>query len=153
MKVIIQRVTKACVNINNLEKRSIEKGFVVLVGITHNDIKDDADFLAKKCCGLRVFEDENEKLNVSLKDAGGSLLIVSNFTLYGECEKGFRPSFTNAAAPDTAKPLYEYFISACRNLGVNVCTGEFGADMQIEMTADGPITIEIESCKAKKTEK
>lgn len=148
MKVIIQRVTNATVTIDNSETKSIGKGFVVLIGITHTDTEADADFLAKKCCMMRIFEDENQKLNVSLKDAGGSVLIVSNFTLYGDCIKGNRPSFAAAARGDTAKPLYDYFVNACKSYGVNVCTGKFGADMQISLTNDGPVTLVIESNKS-----
>ncbi len=145
MKVVIQRVLKSKITINSEIERSIEKGFFVLLGITHGDTEADADFLAEKCCGLRIFEDENEKMNVSLKEAGGQLMIVSNFTLYGNCQKGKRPSFTEAAHPSEAMPLYEYFIEKCKSFDVVVQTGEFGADMQIEPICDGPITIEIES--------
>ena len=145
MKVIIQRILKSKITINSEIERSIGKGFLVLLGITHGDTKADADFLAEKCCGLRIFEDENEKMNVSLKEAGGQLMIVSNFTLYGNCQKGKRPSFTEAAHPSEAKPLYEYFVEKCKSFGVVVQTGEFGADMRIEPVCDGPITIEIES--------
>ncbi len=147
MKVIIQRVLEATIDINSEITRSIGKGFVVLVGITHDDTTKDADFLAEKCCGLRIFEDEEGKMNVSLKDAGGELMIVSNFTLYGNCRKGKRPNFTEAAGPDKAIPLYEYFIEKCKSYGVSVVTGEFGADMKIALVNDGPVTIEIESPK------
>lgn len=146
MKVIIQRVTEAKITIDSSIERSIGKGFVVLLGITHGDTGADADFLAEKCCGLRIFEDDDGKMNVSLKDVGGELLIVSNFTLYGDCRKGKRPSFTEAAAPAEAMPLYEYFVEKCKSYDVNVQTGEFGADMQINLINDGPITLEIESC-------
>lgn len=148
MKVIIQRVTNAKITIDNSSTKSIKTGFVVLIGITHTDTKSDAEFLAKKCCMMRVFEDENQKLNLSLKDVGGSLMIVSNFTLYADCIKGNRPSFTDAAKPDVANPLYEHFINECKNYGVDVCCGKFGADMQITLTNDGPVTLVIESNKS-----
>ena len=151
MKIVIQRVLKSEVTINGTEKRKIGKGFLLLVGITDSDTKKDAEFLAEKCCGLRVFEDDDGKMNVSLKDAGGELMIVSNFTLYADCRKGKRPSFTDAARPEYSAPLYEYFVKKCKEYGINVQTGEFGADMQIDMVCDGPITlvIECEDGKAK----
>lgn len=144
MKAVIQRVLKSEVTINGVEKRKIGKGFLILIGITDSDTKKDAEVLAEKCCGLRVFEDDDGKMNVSLKDAGGELMIVSNFTLYADCRKGKRPSFTNAARPEYAVPLYEYFITKCKEYGINVQTGEFGADMQIDMVCDGPITLILE---------
>lgn len=149
MKVIIQRVLKSKITIDGKEEREIGKGFLVLVGITDSDTNADADFLAEKCTGLRVFEDEEGKMNVSLKDVGGELMIVSNFTLYGDCRKGKRPSFTSAARPETATLIYEYFIQKCKSFGVGVKTGEFGADMMIEPVLDGPITLVIESRNGK----
>ena len=145
MKVIIQRVTKACVNINNSEKRSIEKGFVVLVGITHTDIKDDADFLAKKCCGLRVFEDENEKMNLSLKDVGGELLVVSQFTLYGNLKEGNRPSYCTSMPADEARNLFEYFKGKLLEKWPQAQFGIFQADMLVSFTNVGPSTFILDS--------
>lgn len=147
MKLVIQRVTAGAVTINGAETRIIGRGFVVLVGITEGDTADDAAYLADKCVGLRVFTDEADKMNLALKDVGGELLIISQFTLYGDCKKGKRPNFMKAAKPDIAIPIYECFIDACRAQGVPVQTGEFGADMQVTIHNDGPVTILMDTAE------
>lgn len=144
MRVLIQRVKNASVTIDGKEISKINKGFLVFVGITHTDTEKEADYLVKKVTNLRVFEDENGKMNLSLKDVDGKLLVVSQFTLYGNCENGNRPSFTEAAKPDIANPLYEYFCSKCEQTGIEVQKGIFGADMKISLLNDGPVTIMIE---------
>ena len=149
MKVVIQRVKNASVTINENINGKINKGFLVLLGITSSDTLQDADFLIKKVCNLRVFTDENDKMNLSLKDVNGSLLIISQFTLYGDCSHGNRPSFIEAAKPEIAIPLYEYFISECKKQISTVETGIFGADMKVELLNDGPVTIIIDSKEKK----
>lgn len=144
MKLVIQRVKNASVKVDNKVVGEIEKGFLVLVGIKVGDTKQQADYLVKKVCNLRVFEDENGKMNLSLKDVGGKLLIVSQFTLYGDCNDGNRPSFIEAARPDEAIPLYEYFCEECDKNGIEVQRGIFGADMKVELLNDGPVTIIME---------
>lgn len=144
MKIVIQRVQEADVKIDNKVVGNINKGFLVLLGITHEDNKENADYLVKKLCNLRVFEDENEKMNLSIKDVKGEMLIVSQFTLYADCIKGNRPSFTNAAKPEIANGLYEYFCEKCKENGINVQKGVFGADMKVSLVNDGPVTIIIE---------
>ena len=144
MKLVIQRVSEAKVEIKNKIVGKIEKGFLVLFGAREGDTKEQADFLAQKLCNLRVFEDENGKMNLSIKDIDGELLIVSQFTLYADCQKGNRPSFVNAGKPEIANELYEYFIKKCRNLVKNVEKGVFGADMQVSLLNDGPVTIILE---------
>ena len=144
MKALVQRVIQASVTVDGKEISTIEKGFLVLIGITHTDTEKEADYLVKKVTNLRVFEDENGKMNLSLKDVGGRLLIVSQFTLYGNCESGNRPSFTEAAKPDIANPLYEYFCSKCEKEGIEVQRGIFGADMKVSLINDGPVTIFLE---------
>lgn len=123
---------------------AIDKGFLILLGIHKNDTEKEAVWMADRICGMRIFEDENGKMNVSPSDAKASFLIVSQFTLYADC-KSRRPGFTEAARPDTAIPLYEMVINECRNAGFMVETGEFGADMQVESVNDGPVTIVIDS--------
>ena len=144
MKFIIQRVSKAQVKVQNKTVGKIEKGFMVLIGITHQDTKQTADYLVNKLINLRVFQDKNDKMNLSLKDINGSLLLVSQFTLYANCQSGNRPSFTEAAKPEVANKLYEYIITKCKQEIPNVQTGVFGADMQIDLTNDGPVTIILE---------
>lgn len=117
---------------------------MVLLGVTHEDTKEQADYLVKKLVNLRIFEDENGKMNLSVKDINGKLLIVSQFTLYADTTSGNRPSFTNAAKPDIANELYEYFKEECAKTGIEVQSGEFGADMKVELLNDGPVTIIIE---------
>lgn len=144
MKLVIQRVKNAKVDVGGKTVGEIGKGFLVLIGVTHTDTKQTADYLVKKLCNLRIFEDENEKMNLSLKDVGGELLIVSQFTLYADCTEGNRPSFVNAAKPDMANELYEYFCEECKNNGFNVQKGIFGADMKVSLLNDGPVTIIME---------
>lgn len=141
MRALIQRVTHASVSIDGVVRGQIGQGFLVLLGITEGDTEADAIYLADKTVKLRVFTDENDKMNRSLADVGGGILIVSQFTLYGDCKKGNRPSFTAAARPEIAVPLYEAFIARCRASGLPVETGTFGADMQVELCNDGPVTL------------
>ena len=144
MKLVIQRVRNAKVDVDGKTVGSIEKGFLVLLGVTHTDTKETADYLVKKLCKLRVFEDENGKMNLSIKDVRGQLLIVSQFTLYADCSGGNRPSFVNAAKPDLANELYEYFCEKCKEEQIEVQKGIFGADMEVSLLNDGPVTIILE---------
>ena len=144
MKLVVQRVKNAKVDDEGETVGSIEKGFLVLLGVTHTDTKETADYLVKKLCNLRVFEDENEKMNLSIRDVKGKLLIVSQFTLYADCTGGNRPSFVNAAKPDMANELYEYFCEKCKENGIEVQKGIFGADMKVSLLNDGPVTIILE---------
>lgn len=144
MKLVIQRVTSAKVDVDGKTVGQINKGFMVLVGVTHNDTKESADYLATKLCNLRVFEDENGKMNLALKEVRGSLLLISQFTLYADCTGGNRPSFTNAAEPKFANELYEYFCNKCAEKGIPVQKGIFGADMKVSLLNDGPVTIIME---------
>lgn len=144
MKFVVQRVKNAQVEVENKIVGKINKGFLVLIGITHTDTKEIADYMVKKLVNLRVFEDENEKMNLALKDVKGELLLISQFTLYGDCSQGNRPSFIEAAKPDFANDLYEYIISECKKKIDKVETGVFGADMKVELVNDGPVTIILE---------
>lgn len=144
MKIVVQRVKNAQVEVEDKTVGKIEKGFLVLLGVTHNDTKEQADYLVKKLCKLRVFSDENDKMNLSLKEVKGELLIVSQFTLYANCAEGNRPSFTEAAKPDQANELYEYFCSECEKNEIHVERGIFGADMKVSLLNDGPVTIILE---------
>ncbi len=144
MKLVIQRVKTAKVEVDDKIVGSIEKGFLVLLGVTHNDTKETADYLVNKLCNLRVFRDENDKMNLGLKDINGELLIISQFTLYADCSRGNRPSFVNAAEPEYANELYEYFCEKCKSNGINVQKGIFGADMKVSLLNDGPVTIIME---------
>ena len=144
MKLVVQRVKNAQVEVENKIVGKIEKGFLVLLGVTHKDTKVEADYLVKKLCKLRVFTDENDKMNLALKDVGGELLIVSQFTLYADCSQGNRPSFIEAAKPEQANELYEYFCLECEKNGVKVEKGIFGADMKVKLVNDGPVTIILE---------
>lgn len=144
MKIVIQRVGKASVTVEEKVVGKIDKGFLVLLGVTHNDTKEQADYLVKKLCNLRVFTDENDKMNLSLKDVDGKLLIVSQFTLYADSSNGNRPSFTEAAKPEQAEKLYNYFCTECEKKGIEVQKGIFGADMKVDLINDGPVTIIIE---------
>lgn len=144
MKLVIQRVKNASVEVDNKIVGEIDKGFLVLIGIKVGDTKEQADYLVKKVCNLRVFTDENGKMNLALKDVGGKLLIVSQFTLYGNCNDGNRPSFIEAARPEEAIPLYEYFCDECEKNGIEVQKGIFGADMKVQLLNDGPVTIVME---------
>ena len=145
MKLVIQRVKNASVEVDKKIVGKIEKGFLVLIGIKVGDTKEQADYLVRKLCNLRVFADENDKMNLSLKDVGGELLVVSQFTLYGDCRKGRRPSFSSAARPEVATKLYEEFIEKARKEGIVTKTGQFGAHMMVDLTNDGPVTILLES--------
>ena len=144
MRALIQRVSHASVTVDGRVTGRIGRGFVVLLGITHGDGRAEADWLAGKIVGLRVFDDEAGKMNLSLSDVGGALLVVSQFTLYGDARKGRRPSFTDAAVPDAAEPLVDYFVETLRDAGFTVATGVFGAHMDVEIHNDGPVTMMIE---------
>lgn len=144
MRALVQRVSYGSVKVNGRMVGQIERGFVVLLGITHSDTTAEADWLAEKVAGLRVFEDEQEKMNLSLLEVGGGVLVVSQFTLYGDTRKGKRPSFSEAARPETAEPLVDYFVSQLRGRGLVVATGVFGAMMQVEIHNDGPVTLMLE---------
>lgn len=144
MRLLIQRVKSASVTVESKIIGKINKGFLVLLGVTHNDTKEEVDYLVKKLCNLRVFEDENGKMNLSIKNIDGELLIVSQFTLYADTSSGNRPSFINAAKPNKANEVYEYFIKRCKEENIKTETGIFGADMQVELLNDGPVTILLE---------
>lgn len=144
MKLVVQRVKQASVKVDEDIVGKIDKGYLVLIGITHTDTKEIAEYLVKKLCNLRIFEDEQGKMNLSLKDVGGKLLIVSQFTLYANCESGNRPSFTDATKPDIANELYEYFCNQCKENQIEVQKGIFGADMKVSLINDGPVTIILE---------
>ena len=144
MKFVIQRVKNAKVEVDNKVTGKINKGFLVLIGVTHIDTKETADYLIKKLVNLRVFEDENGKMNLALKDIEGQLLLVSQFTLYADTSSGNRPSFTEAAKPEMAEELYNYIISECKKQIEIVETGIFGADMEVQLINDGPVTIILE---------
>lgn len=141
MRAVVTRVTSASVTADGEPSGRIGAGFLVLLGVHLDDGREQTERLAKKICELRVFEDESGRMNRSLADMGGELLVVSQFTLLGSCRRGRRPDFTSAAKPDTAIPLYEYFISLCRQSGFHVETGVFGADMKVESVNDGPVTL------------
>lgn len=145
MRFVIQRVEQASVTIEGKVKGEIQKGFLVLIGVGQEDTKEIADKMVKKMLGLRIFEDENGKTNLALADVDGELLLVSQFTLYADCKKGNRPSFVKAGGPDMANALYEYIIEKCREQVSQVQTGEFGADMTVELTNQGPFTILLDS--------
>lgn len=144
MRAVVTRVLSASVTIDGEKYSEIRKGFMVLLGVHTNDTKEIAVKIADKICGLRVFEDENGKMNVNPKDAGAQILIVSQFTLYADC-KSRRPGFTDAARPEISNPLYELVVEECRNRGFEVKTGVFGADMKVESINDGPVTILLDS--------
>ena len=145
MRFIIQRVSNSKVTIDNEIRGQIGKGFMVLIGVGESDTKEIADKTIHKMINLRIFEDENGKTNLGLKDVGGSLLLISQFTLYADCKRGNRPSFVKAGAPDMAKELYEYIISKCKEEIEIVEQGEFGADMKVELLNDGPFTVLLDS--------
>jgi D-tyrosyl-tRNA(Tyr) deacylase len=148
MRAVIQRVLRAQVSVDGAICGKIERGLLVLLGIGKADTETDADYLANKISGLRIFEDENGKMNLSVKDIGGSILAVSQFTLYGDVRRGKRPSFDDAASTEIARPLYEYFAQKIREAGLLCETGRFQATMQLELTNDGPVTILLDSTKA-----
>ena len=145
MKFVIQRVKEASCTVEGSITGQINKGFCVLIGVSNDDTKEIADKMIKKLIGMRIFEDENEKTNLALKDVDGSLLLISQFTLYADCKKGNRPSFTNAGNPELANNLYEYIILECKKEIPTVEQGIFGADMKISLINDGPFTIVLDS--------
>lgn len=145
MKFVIQRVNHASVNVDGNVVGKIDKGYMVLIGIAEDDTKEIADKMIKKMIGLRIFEDENGKTNISLKDVSGELLLISQFTLYADCKKGNRPSFINAGKPDMANEMYEYIIEQCKKEISVVEKGIFGADMKVSLENDGPFTIVLDS--------
>lgn len=145
MKIVVQRSREAHVSVGEKVVGEISKGFVLLVGVTHEDTEEDAAYLADKIVNLRIFEDENNKMNRSLLDVGGEILSVSQFTLYGDCRKGRRPNFMNAAKPDHATRIYDAFNHLVREKGVRVETGIFGEMMDVHITNDGPVTLILES--------
>lgn len=145
MRFVVQRVTHASVTVDGSVIGKIGQGFMVLIGVSDEDTKETADKMVKKLLGLRIFEDENGKTNLDLHTVGGSLLLVSQFTLYADCKHGNRPSFIKAGKPDMANEMYEYIIAKCREQVEIVETGEFGADMKVELLNDGPFTILLDS--------
>lgn len=155
MRAVIQRVKYACVTVDGEIKSKIGQGFLILFGVKQSDTRDDARLLAKKTAGMRIFCDTNDKMNLALSDIGGSALVVSQFTLYADCRRGNRPSFTNAAPPAEANELYEYFVDLLREeYGItDVQTGRFGADMKVELLNDGPVTIILDSDELKRARK
>lgn len=144
MKIVAQRVRRAAVTVDGHTVGQIDKGLMLLLGVGEGDTKEQADWLVNKLSILRIFEDENGKTNLSTLDVGGSLLVVSQFTLYADCKKGSRPSFTQAAPAALANELYMYFVDQCRRVFPTVETGEFGAHMDIDMVCDGPFTVTLE---------
>lgn len=147
MRFVIQRVKEASVQVEQEVIGEIKKGYLVLIGVSDSDTEQVADRMIKKMIGLRIFEDENGKTNLSLADVGGGLLLVSQFTLYANCKKGNRPSFIEAGAPDKANELYEYVIRECKKTVPEVQTGRFGAEMEVSLVNDGPFTILLDSEK------
>ncbi len=145
MKFVIQRVTESSVTVDSQVIGQIGKGFTVLIGVGQQDTKEIADKMIKKLIGLRIFEDENGKTNLSLADVGGQLLLISQFTLYANCKRGNRPSFIESGAPDMAEELYEYIIAKCKESVETVERGIFGADMNVQLVNDGPFTIVLDS--------
>ena len=144
MRVVLQRVSRASVTIDGRVAGAIGRGYCLLVGLTHEDTPDQVIWMADKIAGLRIFADAEDKMNLSLGEVEGAVLVVSQFTLYGDAVKGRRPSFVDAARPETAIPLYERFIAELRARGLQVETGEFGARMQVELVNDGPVTLVLE---------
>ncbi len=144
MKIVLQRVASASVAVDGKICGKIGKGYLVLLGVGEGDTEAECRRLADKIMNLRIFSDENDKINLSLDNVGGSLLVVSQFTLYADCRKGNRPNFIQAAKPDTAERLYNYFVDYCREKGKHVETGIFGADMKVELLNDGPFTVILE---------
>ncbi|MGN0150024.1 MAG: D-aminoacyl-tRNA deacylase [Clostridia bacterium] len=147
MKAVVQRVTSADVRIDGEIKGKIDNGFMVLLGVGNGDTAEDMKYIADKIINLRVFSDENDKMNLSLADVGGSMLVISQFTLYGDCSHGRRPYFGDAMEPVGANKMYEDFVAYVHDKGIHTETGEFGADMKVSLTNDGPVTIILESKK------
>ena len=148
MRAVVQKVSSSKVTVDDEVVGQIKQGLLVLLGVTHEDTSKDVDYMVDKVINLRIFEDEEGKMNLSLKDIGGEVLAVSQFTLYGDARRGRRPSFSDAARPEVANPLYEEFVKKVRDLGINVGTGKFGAHMMVYLTNDGPVTILLESGKS-----
>ena len=144
MKIVLQRVTSASVKVDGKVTGSIDNGYLLLFGVGHDDTEDDCRRLADKIINLRIFSDENDKINLDLNTVNGSLLVVPQFTLYADCRKGNRPNFIQAAKPDEANRLFQFFVDYCRSKGVRTETGIFGADMKVELLNDGPFTIVLE---------
>ncbi len=147
MRAVVQRVTRASVTVEEEIVGEIGKGLVVLLGVARDDTREDADYLAAKIAALRIFDDAEGRMNVSVKETNGGLLIVSQFTLYGDVRRGLRPSWSDAAAPEVAEPLYDYFVESSRKLLERVETGSFRKTMQLELVNDGPVTILLDSRK------
>ena len=147
MRAVVQRVTRAKVTVDDETTGEIQKGLVVLLGIARDDSQTDVSFLAKKIIALRIFDDADGKMNLSLKEVGGAMLVISQFTLYGDVKRGLRPSWIDAAPPEIAEPLYDYFVDEVRNQLGAVAGGRFGAMMQVELVNDGPVTLIVESRK------
>jgi D-tyrosyl-tRNA(Tyr) deacylase len=148
MRAVIQRVTQASVDVNDTCVGSIGPGVVVLLGVTHGDSEQDANYLVEKISNLRIFQDQQGKMNRSLIDTNGGAIVISQFTLYGDCRKGRRPSFDEAARPDQARRLYEYFLELFQSRGLKVAAGVFQAHMKVTLTNDGPVTLVIDSKKS-----
>ena len=145
MRAVVQRVTNADVKIDGRVNGKIDDGLLVLLGVGNGDTEEDMKYIADKIVKLRIFSDENDKMNLSLEDVGGSMLVISQFTLYGDCSHGRRPYFGNAMEPVTANEMYEKFVAYIKEQGIHTETGEFGADMKVSLTNDGPVTIILES--------
>ena len=145
MRAVVQRVTNADVKIDGRVNGKIDNGLLVLLGVGNGDTEEDMKYIADKIIKLRIFSDENDKMNLSLEDVGGSMLVISQFTLYGDCSHGRRPYFRNAMEPVSANEMYEKFVAYIRERGIHTETGEFGADMKVSLTNDGPVTIILES--------
>ena len=148
MRAVVQRVTRAKVTVADEVTGEIEKGLVVLLGVARDDTRADVDYMAAKIAALRIFDDDDDKMNLSVRDVSGALLVVSQFTLYGDVRRGLRPSWVDAAAPEVAEALYEFFIAESRKVLGKVECGRFGAMMQVELVNDGPVTILLDSRKA-----
>lgn len=145
MRAVVQRVTNADVKIDGRVNGKIDDGLLVLLGVGNGDTEEDMKYIADKIIKLRIFSDENDKMNLSLEDVGGSMLVISQFTLYSDCSHGRRPYFGNAMEPVSANEMYEKFVAYIREQGIHTETGEFGADMKVSLTNDGPVTIILES--------
>ena len=145
MRAVLSKVSSASVRVEGKTVGQIRQGFLILLGVTHEDTEVQCRKLADKLCSLRIFDDENDKINLSLDDVGGEILVISQFTLYGNCRKGRRPEFLNAARPEVAIPLYDKFVALCREKGYHVETGEFGAHMAVESVNDGPFTLVVDT--------